>query len=165
MFETLERIFDLALIEELFGKYDWLGIIDVMKAFELYENYKLLGETEVGAKILTWSAILLVFRMLLASLALIFFYRVWRIVANFYFEIEKEQNKEKVEPKLRRIPKNRNNLQKIQICNNPEKIQISDIHKEKPTNDTTKEIELPQKTKKQDLTLKEKIVKFLFNEE
>lgn len=172
MFDIIEDMFGLAVLEEFFGKFDFLGIIEVLKAFEACETYVALGETVAGVKLIVWSMVFFAFRVALTILATIFILRVWKIVSYHYFKIlDEEKNKEVKKQFFARKDKSIENTvtpkeKKAETVKDEEFKKTKEI--EIPTAmDATKEVELSKQIKKPKgkTTLKEKIIKFLFNEE
>ena len=169
MFDTAQEILGVAMLEELFGKFDFLGVADLSKAIETYKIYLAAGEVETGLKIIILSGFLLALRITLITLAVIFVLRVWKIVSYHYFKILDEEKEKKIrkeffarkEPVVEEIaPKM---LEKVEVVKQPE--ETKEIEIPVPMG-ATKEAEIPKQNEKpkEKRTLKEKVVGFLFNE-
>ena len=194
MVEMIEEIVNFAMLEELFGKFDFLGIIDTVKIIEVYKAYLDSGETGTGITMLLFGLFALALRIALLAILVVFALRVWKIVSYHYFKIADKEEKMRIkkeffarsqdsiveeiapkEPEEVETVKQAEETKEIEIPKQQEKtIRIDAFEK----SDATKEVKIPkdaiklqksepqkqQPKPKENTTLKEKINKFLFNE-
>ena len=143
-------IIDLNVVQDFFGKFDFFGIIDVLKAIESCEVYVALGQPKVGIGLLIWSSVFLVLRIILTVLTLIFVLRVWKIVSHHYFKIIDEESNAKKQIVTEKYDAE---VQGVAIEEKYETVELEHIEETKEIEipvpmDATKEVEIPKQIEK-----------------